>query len=149
MNGNGIESEAEIAVDEVILACQAAAGRYRDTGAISENGRWTNWFEDAARRRDEAATRLQTALREQGGLPHGREQETETVRSVATHLRAAIAGDQQAKLFEVCHEAENAVAEAIATARGQSLPETISATLARLADDVRDTLVDMRTRNIG
>lgn len=135
-------SDAEVAVDEVTIACKQAALRLTDIADLAA--------EDApdleALLRDLAAgwaalsTDLEQVVLDLGGLPGAPDDDREVLEEAVRHLRDALAGERRTLLVEDARAAGDAVAEALRPAQApevaEALPPAARATLDAVAAQV-------------
>jgi uncharacterized protein (TIGR02284 family) len=130
-----LRSELQTALHDVVLACLETADGHEAAAAILANDPLAATLRAWAQERREAAARLGDIVRQLDDLPPEPDADLETVRELATWVKAALSPDQRRTVVE-----ERRAAEA-------HLLETIEQALARpdLPEHARSLLLDLRT----
>lgn len=141
-----IRDDRAVALDDVIIALKRSVEDLEDAAATLDEGQaLARLLSGIAARRRACVVPLEEALRDLGDLPSAPDADRQTFAHLATRLKAALLGNEDATLREAAQADEAALAEAIAGALEADLPETVQATLRRLAEDVaqaRDALAE-------
>jgi hypothetical protein len=133
MNDDVLLNEAQVAVDEALLACDAAADRYADgADMLEDDAELAARLGRAADARAKAASRLRDITRRADHLPRGEDREKESLSSLASHVRAAVALDRRAWVVDMCVQSEQALIEAARAALGFDLPSPLESCLREL-----------------
>jgi hypothetical protein len=129
-----LRNELQTALHDVVLACLETADGHEAAAAILAEDPLAATLRAWAQQRRTAAARLGDVVREMDDLPPEPDADLETVRELATWVKAALSPDQRQTIV-----AERAAAEA-------HLLETIEQALARpdLAEPVRSLLLELR-----
>ena len=129
-----LRNALQTALHDVVLACGEAADGHEAAAEILAGHPLAEVLRQLADERRELAGRLGERLRELDDLPPEPDADLETVRELATRVRAALSPDQRQTVLE-----ERRAAEA-------HLLETIEQALARpdLAEPARSLLLELR-----
>jgi uncharacterized protein (TIGR02284 family) len=130
-----LRNELQTALHDVVLACLETADGHETAATILADDPLAATLRGWAQQRREAAARLGDVLRELDDLPPEPDADLETVRELATWVKAALSPDQRHTVLE-----ERRAAEA-------HLLETIEQALARpdLPEPARALLLNLRT----
>jgi Domain of unknown function (DUF2383) len=130
-----LRSELQTALHDVVLACLETADGHATAAEILADDRLAATLHGWAQQRREAGARLGDVLRELDDLPPEPDADLETVRELATRVKAALAPDQRQTVL-----AERKAAEA-------HFLETIEQALVRpdLPEPARSLLLELRT----
>jgi hypothetical protein len=131
-----LRSDAEIALDEALLAA-AEAGRLFREAAFKCQSPVRPQLAAAADLRDRAAEELAEAARRAGWLPRVPDPDAETARAIGDELEVALAGDCEAPLEQ---ERQRADAEAVDKLRLLLAMEGLPAPVAEAASRVLSQL---------
>jgi hypothetical protein len=130
-----LRNPLQTALHDVVLACGEAADGHEAAAEILEGDPLAAGLRALAERRRELAGRLGERLRELDDLPPEPDADLETVRELATWVKAALTGDQR---HTVLHERKTAEAHLAATAeQALAQPDLATATQA-LLEQIRD-----------
>jgi uncharacterized protein (TIGR02284 family) len=130
-----LRNELQTALHDVVLACLETADGHEAAATILADDPLAATLREWAQQRREAAARLGDVLRGLDDLPPEPDADLETVRELATWVKAALSPDQRHTVLE-----ERRAAEA-------HLLETIEQALARpdLPEPARALLLNLRT----
>jgi len=143
-------SELQTALNDVVVACLETADGHEAAADILDADPLALTLRDRARARRQAADELGEVIRELGELPPAPDADLETVRELATRVKAALSPDERATLMQERAEAEAHLEASIAHALARTdLPETARALLQRLSassQEARDRLAAAASR---
>ena len=137
-------SELQTALNDVVVACLEAADGHEAAAGMLEDDHLARMLRDLARSRRKAADELGDVIRELGELPPAPDTDLETVRELASLVKAALSPDERQTLIQERAAAEAHLEACIAQALARTdLPEQASSILQRLStspQDARDRL---------
>jgi uncharacterized protein (TIGR02284 family) len=128
-----LRNELQTALHDVVLACLETADGHEAAAAILADDPLAATLRAWAQQRREAAARLGDVLRELDDLPPEPDADLETVRELATWVKAALSPDQRHTVLEERRAAEAHLLEAIEQALARpDLPEPARSLLLEL-----------------
>lgn len=139
------EEETCIALDELAVALETAARAYANGAESEGNAELSSLFADMAADRRHEAAHLRDTILLLGSLPDEPDPERIAVGALWQSLRRALSPDEQRVLIEDALRHEDAVAEAVARARGRLVPDDTSERLRRCADRADDNRRKLRS----
>lgn len=128
-----LRDERQAALDEVIVACKTLADHYEEAAGLAEHSALADLFRELAGGRGRQAGELEAHLRRLGELPREPDADRETVESLLSRARSALAEDRDRELIE---EREAAERELLGRIDG-ALAEDFSAATRRVLEDLR------------
>lgn len=131
-------SELQAALNDVVVACLETADGHQSAAGIVADGAAAELLAGLAEARRLTAARLGEIVRQLGDLPPAPDVDFETVRGLATRVKAALAPDQRQILLAERAAAEEHLESCIAQALAQGdLPEGARAPLREVLADSR------------
>ncbi len=109
-------SEADIALNDVLLALGEAADLYQDEAELAERADSVALFQELAERRRRLHQALAEQIRRRGELPPGLDTDRETLMKLGKRLRAALSADEEMLLRADRRQSEDRIAELLQTA---------------------------------
>lgn len=145
MNDGILLNDSQVALNEAVLACDATAHRYTDGADMLKDDATdlSSWMAHAANARTEIANGLRETIRQFELLPQDDKSEKESLVSLVSHGRAAIANDRQAWVVKMCIESEQALQEALQRASPFTLHDAVEEDLKTLKAKVDDALTHL------
>jgi hypothetical protein len=140
-------SDAEVALNELLVACRESVDHYQDAIKLVEQSEATDIFRDIANQRKLFFNRLANAIRELGDLPSAPDPDKETTEMIIHHLGAALSPDYLSEAISQRISAEEHIQELIAKARETEINETGSVLLNDLSLHVDETIKTLATIN--
>ncbi len=134
--------DPDVAVNEVIIACQEVADRYTDAGGIVQDGSLRKLFNTLASQRRAAADQLAELIRDRGGLPHTVDIEQEQLHILWSHLKQTLTGHDDSMLLKEIVQQETQLQ---ATA-GTALALKLDTAAREIIDQVRRESLTAFTR---
>ncbi len=128
-----LRDERQAALDEVIVACKALADHYEEAARLAEGRGLAGLFTELAERRGRQAGELEAHLRRLGELPREPDADRETLETLLSRARSALAEDRARELLE---EREAGERELLARIDG-ALAEGFSAATRRALEGLR------------
>ena len=129
-----LRNALQTALHDVVLACGEAADGHEAAAELLAEDPLTEVLRRLAQERRELAGRLGERLRELDDLPPEPDADLETVRELATWVKAALAGDQR---HTVLHERKAAEAHLEATAEEALAQPDLSPETRALLEQIR------------
>lgn len=93
-------NETQVALDDLQIALQDAAARYREEAALTHDPALAELLEDLAGQRERLADRLAVQQRQLGDLPSRADTERETLVELWDWLQAKLSRDEHRALLE-------------------------------------------------
>jgi hypothetical protein len=116
-----LRNDAEVALDEAVEGCKAAADHYRSAAEVAPSD-LTDLFEELGRQRLEWWRRLEDEVRRMGNLPSAPDADREAVEQLVTRVKAALSRDEHLALIERAAKVEEDIAAKAASALREDLP---------------------------
>lgn len=126
-------SEAQVALDDLQLACRHAAGLYEEDAAIIGNAPLAELFRELGAQRSRMADRLERQQRRLGDLPSVPDEDRETLTHLKDRLQAQLSRDEYRTLLDNRLQTEHELEYLVDRALTQELP----APARSLLEDVR------------
>lgn len=142
--------DPEVAINEVIIACQESADHYENACAlVSDDSAIQQLFRNLSSQRREAASQLSDIIRDLGGLPREVDIEQEQLQMMWSHLKLTIAKpDNKALLNEMINH-ETQLQTATAAALKLELKQNVRGILQRVRKNNETTLLRLRGIAVG
>lgn len=145
MTGRILLSDAQAAMDEVLVACNAASRRCAESADLLEaDDGLMPLLRSAAEEQSEAADALRDLIRRSDHLPKEKDDEKELLSSLAEQLRALVLPEKKTRLIDACLKAEAEVLANIETASVFALDARLANCLEELRGNVRNTAEALR-----
>lgn len=107
-------SEAQVALNDLLVACQKSVDHYRDTAAYLAGANASSMLLQLAEQRQSTCEQLEQAVRQQGDLPSVPDADRETIESLYHRVHASLAADDERAVLEQHLTSEQKVAEQVA-----------------------------------
>jgi uncharacterized protein (TIGR02284 family) len=118
-----LRDEAVVAVDEVVLGCREAARAYQDAASMVDDPALKECFGALADERAAMAGELEEHIRRMGDLPSEPDPDRGLVAKALRHIKAALTSDEQLTLLRDREHGEDRLAQHMAAALEEPLPE--------------------------
>lgn len=116
-----LRSDAEVALDEAVECCKAAADHYRSAAEVAPPD-LMELFEELGRQRLEWWRRLEDEVRRMGNLPSAPDADREAVEQLVTRVKAALSRDEHLALTERAMKVEEEISVRAGAAFREDLP---------------------------
>ncbi|MDN5864253.1 MAG: hypothetical protein L0I62_03415 [Gammaproteobacteria bacterium] len=151
MTGEMLLSEAQVAMDELLLACNHAVGRCAECADLpqEEAGGLAALLRRAAAEQGEIAATLRETIRRSDHVPKEEEGERELLASLGVQVRAIVSAEREAWVIDACLKSETDLLENVRILSAFDLDAGLESRLEELRESVRRTveeLQDMRLR---
>jgi uncharacterized protein (TIGR02284 family) len=118
-----LRDDRQVALNEVILICQEVADRYQAAAEMLEESELSRLIWEFSRQRQNRAKQLREHVRRLGDLPRMPDPDKKVVDNLITRVRSVLSADERLTLLEECEQDEHRIAERIAIALQEDLPE--------------------------
>lgn len=116
-----LRNDAEVALDEAVEGCKAAADHYRSAAEVAPPDLMA-LFEELGRERLEWWKRLEEEVRRMGNLPSAPDADREAVEQLVTRVKAALSRDEHLALAERAAKVEDDLSARVRAALREDLP---------------------------
>lgn len=134
-----LRDPVETALNEVLVACEAAANEHAYAAGLLRRGPCANLLHQAAARRQEAATALMEEVRRLGDLPRTPDRDRESLHESYLQVKAALAGDEAQVLGKDRAAAESRLRDLCDAALETDLPLRARKRIETLRADADET----------
>ncbi len=135
-----LRSDAQVAVDDVALACRRAEIDYADSAELAGDDALAHLFTRLGNERRAMAEELGMRLKDLGETPTEPDPDRRSLAKLARHIKVAMVNEERLTLVRERERAEEELAEQVARTLEHEVPETTRATLERFARHVTWTL---------
>lgn len=132
-----LRDEIQATLNDLIRLCGDARERYEQAAAEAPDAGLAALFQELAQQRDGICRELRGLDRRLGDLPHARDPDRSTTRTLLSRLKARLSADENHALLQVCEEADAELAEGMGAAlERQDLPAEVREAILRLRCEV-------------
>lgn len=137
--------DPEVALNEVIVACQQSADHYEQACAlISDNTTIQRLFSNLSTQRRQAANQLSDIIRNLGGLPREVDIEQEQLQMMWSHLKLAVSKPDKGTLLNEMISHETQLQTATSAAVKLELEQKVHRVLEQIQRNNETTLQRLR-----
>lgn len=138
-------SDAEMALDDVTVGCKRTAAHLADCADLTENPDIAALFRGMAARRADWAAEMERRMLDMDADPGAPDDDGETVRQLARHLKVAFTGEEYRDLLDDCLADSEDLASAVSKAlQTDGVPDPARTTLAALEHALSDDIAALR-----
>ncbi len=132
--------ESQVAINDVIIACEDTARHYREAVDLLEDDALKQLFLSLGKEHEVISEKLSEIIRDMGGLPKDVDVEREEVLMLWSRIKAALAEDKRITILNEMMDKENHVQSLIAYALQQDLSESTLRYLKSIQEQTGHTI---------
>lgn len=132
--------ESQVAISDVIIACEDTARHYREAVDLIEDDALKQLFLSLGKEHEVISEKLSEIIRDMGGLPKDVDVEREEVLMLWSRIKAALAEDKRITILNEMMNKENHVQSLIAYALQQDLSESTLGYLKSIQEQTGHTI---------